>query len=90
MLDSELPLAARLESSTSAFHNVRNASAVSGSTTFELPLAPFPVGVRDLYLQDPVSLHSPTRGECSLFLGNESAFPRERLELSHAQSWAGQ
>jgi hypothetical protein len=36
--------------------------------------------VCDPYFSDPISRHSPTRGECSLFLHElDTAFPRERL-----------
>jgi hypothetical protein len=51
---------------------------LDAKVAFELPIAPLVPAIRDIYLQDNVSLHSPTRGECSLFLGEESAFSRER------------
>ena len=74
----ELPLAARLEVSVPAFVNTRNAGrALASAITFDRPLAVLTPSVRDLYLQDPASLHSPTRGECALFLGGEGSFPRE-------------
>jgi hypothetical protein len=38
--------------------------------------------VIDFTLADPISRHSPTIGECALFLGEESSFPRERLFLN--------
>ena len=37
--------------------------------------------LRDPFISDPISAHSPTRGECSLFLQTGSAFSRERLLL---------
>lgn len=64
--------------SVPAFVNTRNAGrALTSAIAFDRPLAVLTPSVRDLYLQDPVSLHSPTRGECALFLGGEGSFPRE-------------
>ena len=79
-LNAERPRNARREVSCVAFESVRNGGRVFDSrSTFEIPLAPLTPSLQDLYLQDPVSLHSPTRGECSLFLKVDSAFQRERL-----------
>ncbi len=41
-------------------------------------LVPFHQTVRDFYLQEPIASNSPVRGECSLFLGTEGNFVRER------------
>jgi len=76
--NDELPLAARREISVSPFLNTRNAGiAVGAKDIFSRPTAVITPSVRDIYLQDPISLHSPTRGECSLFLGGDGSFPRE-------------
>ena len=76
---AEIPLAVRIETSVPAFLNTQNAGRGVGSTNaFTRPLAVLTPGIRDIYLQDPVSLHSPTRGECSLFLGGDGSFQRER------------
>jgi hypothetical protein len=77
-LYEELPIATRIEVSVPAFLNTRNAGrALDSTSVFDRPLAVLTPSVRDLYLQDPASLHSPTRGECALFLGGEGSFPRE-------------
>ena len=54
------------------------------ATALSRPSGPCPAFLlaptqRDFYLADPLAAHSPTRGECSLFLtAGEGAFPRER------------
>lgn len=75
--NDELPLAARIETSVAPFLHIRNAGSVGISGSTRISLSPMTPGVRDLYLQDPASLYSPTRGECSLFLGDTTAFARE-------------
>ena len=75
----ELPLACRRETSSLAFLNTKNAGRVLGANSvFARPLGVITPATRDLYLQDPASLHSPTIGECALFLGGDGSFPRER------------
>lgn len=44
---------------------------------FGLKLVPFFQTVRDFYLQEPIAATSPVRGECSLFLGQETNFVTE-------------
>lgn len=78
-LEAELPTATRRDVSVDPFLATRYAGrGLDAKVAFELPIAPLVPAIRDIYLQDNVSLHSPTRGECSLFLGEESAFSRER------------
>ena len=74
----ELPLSVRRETSVPAFLNTQNAGRALGSASvFNRPLAVLTPGIHDIYLQDPISLHSPTIGECSLFLGGDGSFQRE-------------
>lgn len=80
MMNAELPIEQRRESSVASFASLRNAGMIKDTNaSLVLPIAPFAPNVRDLYLQDVVSINSPTRGECSLFLANDTSFAREML-----------
>lgn len=79
-LNTELPGDRRREVSVTPFISLRNGGVAKDfNAKTALPLAPLVPNRHDLYLQDVVSLNSPTRGECSLFLANDSSFSRERL-----------
>jgi len=73
-LDQELPHASLLERLPTPFlfnpFNIWEEDRLGA-------LALFHPNLRDFYLTDLVSRHSPTMGECSLFLSNETNFPRE-------------
>jgi hypothetical protein len=87
MMNAELPIEQRRESSVTPFVSLRNAGVGKDfNSRVAMPMAPLAPNVRDLYLQDVVSMNSPTRGECSLFLANDASFSREMLpKLSFGQ-----
>ena len=46
----------------------------SKHTNYGFALVGFHQTVEDFYLQEPIAAYSPTRGECSLFIGREKNF----------------
>lgn len=67
-------LSARISNGVSRVSRFANKSVTHSVL---VSLVPFHPTVRNFYVQDPVSAHSLTRGECSLFLGRELNFVRE-------------
>jgi NADH-quinone oxidoreductase chain G len=73
-LDQEMPRASLLERIPVAFHfNPFNIWEDNRKASLVL----FHPNLRDFYLTDMISRHSPTMGECSLFLSTEGNFHRE-------------
>ncbi len=62
----------------SGFTVVSRRRSVTTNSPVLLNASILPPVARDLYVSDILSQNSATRGECSLFLGDPTAFPRER------------
>ncbi len=78
--DTTTPIVTGFNSIPSLIDSLSLTGSTVGSTkgnNIQVKLVPFHPTVRNFYVQDPISAHSPTRGECSLFIGRELNFTRE-------------